>query len=286
MKPGELTRRIAFAAVAIPLALGIVWLGGWPLALLVAAGGVLGVKELYAFAVRQQVYPLLRTGYISAAAIPLLVYAAHDQRPGLGETGWYLGAAWMLLILVTALLRRPPNDRPLAAAAITAFGVLYAAGLPAFLLTIRHAGHGTRDWAGTWLVFAPMVIVWVGDTAAMLGGKLIGGPKLAPVVSPGKTWAGAISEIIACLAVVPLVNIPLERTGVGWPLGRGLALALALGVVAQVGDLAESLFKREVGVKDSSALIPGHGGVLDRFDALYFALPVAAAFYRFVLPSA
>lgn len=282
----NLARRIAFAAVAIPITLGVVWLGGWPLVVLVAVGGVLGVRELYGFAIRQGVFPLTRTGYVSAAVLPALVYLAVGPggSPTLIGVGYYVGAAWLVAVLALALARRSPEDRPLAAAAITVFGVAYATGLPSFLITLRHHLHGERSWAGAWIVFTPLVVVWVGDTAAMATGKLIGGPRLWPAISPGKTWAGSIGGFLASLLAIPILDaVVLERVGVGLPLGGGLLFAALLAVAAQAGDLAESLFKREVGLKDSSELIPGHGGVLDRFDALYFALPVAAMWYRLVM---
>jgi phosphatidate cytidylyltransferase len=115
----------------------------------------------------------------------------------------------------------------------------------------------------------------------MAGGKLIGGPLLAPVLSPRKTWAGAVCGLFGTLlsawAYTALVLAPIGR-----PLGVAAALAcgLAISVSGQVGDLAESLFKREVGVKDSSTLIPGHGGMLDRVDSLLFVLPVTAGLFR------
>ena len=110
----------------------------------------------------------------------------------------------------------------------------------------------------------------------MLGGRTFGGPKLSPVVSPGKTRSGAAAGVVGALLVAPVLG-PL----VDLSLGRALALAAVLSVVGQVGDLAESLIKREAGVKDSSQLLPGHGGILDRLDSLYFVMPVTAAMYRF-----
>ena len=137
-----------------------------------------------------------------------------------------------------------------------------------------------RSWAGAWLVFYPLVVTWVCDTAAMFGGRTFGGPKLAPSVSPGKTRSGSIAGVVGGLAVAPLFAAFSPRMGLELPLGQLLVIAGVLGVVGQIGDLAESLFKREAGVKDSSALIPGHGGVLDRFDSLYFVIPTAAALYH------
>lgn len=277
----NLTQRVGFAVVAIPMALGVVYLGGWPLVAVVSVAATLGTRELYDFARRQGIEPLTRTGLLSAALLPPLAYLNVTRIVDLAEWGWFLGGLWLVAVLTLALIRRAPAERPFAGTAATLFGVLYPAGLATFLIPIRHATHPTMSWAGAWMVFFPLVITWVCDTAAMFGGKAIGGPKLWPAISPGKTWAGSIAGVAGALATVPLLNfLILERVGVSLPLWQGLVFAAVLSVVGQVGDLAESLYKREVGVKDSSALIPGHGGVLDRFDSLYFVLPVSAALYR------
>lgn len=277
----NLTKRIAFAVVAIPLALGIVWLGGWPLVLVAAAAAVLGARELLGFARLQQIAPLERTALVSSAMVPVLVYLAITSVPEIVGWSWMLLGLWLVALLSIALIRRGPSERPLTATAVTAFAVLYPAGLASFLVAIRHMQFGGQSWPGAWLVFFPLVVTWICDTAAMFAGRAIGGPKLWPQISPGKTWAGSIAGVVGALLTVPLMNtLVLERMGIALPLLQGLAFGLVLGVVGQVGDLAESLFKREVGVKDSSSLIPGHGGVLDRFDSLYFVLPVSAAMYR------
>jgi phosphatidate cytidylyltransferase len=280
----NLSRRVAFAAAAIPLALLVIWYGGVPLVCLLAAVGALGARELFGLAQRQGVRPVGMLGIAGATAIAPLTYAAlATQERELVRSIWpYAAALWLILVLAWTLVSRPPADRPLAAAGITVFAVAYCGALPAFLLAIRHGQHPVRSWAGAWLVFYPLVVTWVCDTAAMFGGRSIGGPKLAPAVSPGKTRSGSVAGVIGGLAVAPLfgaVIFPLVGVTIG--LRVLLIIAGVLGVVGQVGDLAESLFKREAGVKDSSTLIPGHGGVLDRLDSLYFVIPVAAALYRF-----
>jgi phosphatidate cytidylyltransferase len=279
----NLVRRVGFALVAIPLALLLVWYGGPPLALLLAVVAMLGTRELFDLAARGSVRPLRGLGIASAALLPLIVYAAlavPDVRSWMTEWWPYGGALWLILLLSMTLALRSPADRPLSAAAVSLLAVVYTGALPAFLLAIRHANHPLRSWAGTWLVFFPLVVTWVCDTAAMFGGRMFGGPKLAPSVSPGKTRSGSIAGVVGGLAVAPLFVALSPRTGLELQLGQLLVIAGVLSVVGQIGDLAESLLKREAGVKDSSALIPGHGGVLDRFDSLYFVIPTAAALYH------
>jgi phosphatidate cytidylyltransferase len=281
----ELVRRVGFAAVAIPLALLIVWYGGLPLAGLLAVAGALGTGELFGLAERGGTRPARTLGMATAAAIPLVAFLALS-RPPLGSAiagiGVYAAALWLLGLFTWAFAARSPAERPLEAVSVTVLGVVYTGALPAFVLLIRHGQFPGRSWAGAWLVFFPLVVTWICDTAAMFGGRTFGGPKLAPVVSPGKTRSGAVAGVIGALAVAPLFTTWIfSRVGIGMHLWQAVAMAGVLSVVGQVGDLAESLFKRQAGVKDSSHLIPGHGGVLDRLDSLYFVVPVAAAMYRF-----
>jgi phosphatidate cytidylyltransferase len=280
----NLGRRIGFAAVAIPAALGLVYLGGWVLAMLVALIGVLGVKELFGFVPAKDIGPMALPGFLSAAALGPLVYSvlAEPAAAGFWAAWWpYAGALWLILVLIWVLTTRPPDGHPLEAASTTVLAVLYAAALPAFILVLRHADHATASWPGTWLVFFPLVVIWVCDSFAMFGGMLIGGPKLSPVVSPGKTRSGGVAGIVGAVIVGAVFGwwvFPVA--GVHATPVHVLLIALVLSIVGQLGDLLESLFKRGAGVKDSGTLIPGHGGILDRFDSLYFALPVCAFLYR------
>lgn len=280
----NLVRRVGFAVIAIPLALGVIWYGGLPLAFVVALAAALGTKELFDLAGRQGISPPRALGYISAAALPALAYAtlvAADARALITSAWPYLFAVWLVVLLSWALLARSPAEKPLEAVSVTLLAVAYTSALPAFLLVIRHSQFGERSWPAAWLVFYPLVVTWVCDTAAMFGGRLIGGPKLAPTISPGKTRSGAAMGVLGGLLVAPVFWAAVfPRAGMQIPLLELVAIAAVLSVIGQAGDLAESLFKRQAGVKDSSQLIPGHGGVLDRFDSLYFVIPVAAAMYR------
>ncbi|HUL70513.1 MAG TPA: phosphatidate cytidylyltransferase [Gemmatimonadales bacterium] len=280
----NLARRIAFAAVAIPLALGLVWLGGPFFVAVVALISILGARELYGLATLQGVSPSLTFGLPAAAAFaPAAWVTVTGSLAGtvVARVWPYAAALWLMGLFTWVLWRHAPTAKPMGAAAVTVLGAIYCGGLPAFIVQIRHANQGPGSWLGTWLVFFPLVITWIGDTAAMFGGRMIGGPKLAPVVSPGKTRAGAVAGLLGSLvAAVIFALVALRPFGVTLAPLQLVAFAVVLSVVGQVGDLVESLFKREVGLKDSSHLIPGHGGILDRFDSLYFVLPVAAAMYR------
>jgi phosphatidate cytidylyltransferase len=286
------------AAVGIPAAVLAIWYGGLALALLVAAVAGLGARELFALAERGGVRPLRGLGIVLAAGVPLIAWAiAAPLADRLSPVESFVAAAlaplWLwvewplaailapVLILLGVLLVRAPTERPLSAAGVTLLGPVYCGLLPSALLLIRYAAGPDRSWPAAWLVLFPLAVTWLCDSFAMWGGKAIGGPKLWPSVSPGKTRSGAVAGLLggvsAALLYVPLV---LEPAGRAFSLVSAAVMGFLIALVAQLGDLAESLFKREAGVKDSGGLIPGHGGVLDRFDSLYVVLPVTAVLYR------
>jgi phosphatidate cytidylyltransferase len=272
--------RVAFAVPAIGVAVAVLWRGGWLLAGVLAVLGVLGTREVYGLARRQGIAPLEMLGYPAAAAIPFAaIWVMEKDFFWLGPV-LALGALWLLAVLVAAVMARGPQARPLSAVSVTVFGCLYASALLAFIVPIRHGIHSdAHPLASTALVVFPLAVTWICDTCAMAAGTLIGGRKLAPVLSPHKTWAGAIAGVAGALVAALVFGPILERFALHLPVAQLLIVGLGVAVAAQVGDVAESLFKREVGVKDSSALIPGHGGVLDRLDSLYFVVPVSASLF-------
>ena len=274
--------RIAFAVPAITLTVFVLWLGGWWLAFVVALLGVLGCWELYGLARRQGIAPLAELGYVAAAAIPFGAYAGARGEPATwASAGVYIGVSWLLLLLVVAMFVRGVDGRPLTAVAVTLFGAVYAAAPLAFLIAIRHGGSSARTPAAYfWLTLLPLILTWICDTAAYGVGSTVGGPKLAPVLSPRKTWSGAVGGLAGALVGAVALGLWVLNSA-GWRFGvwQLLGLGLVVGVIGQVGDVAESLLKREAGVKDSSTLLPGHGGVLDRLDSLYFVIPASAALF-------
>jgi phosphatidate cytidylyltransferase len=275
---GSLGRRIAVAAVAIPLATGVVYAGGWPLVALLAVLGVLGARELFDLAARRGTEAFPATGYAGAALFPILVYLARGESRW-DATGWVVlaPAAWLLLAFGVATATRPPERGPLAGLGITVLGAAYAGGLPATLMLLRYPEGGVSAGAATALALLPLVTTWACDTCAMAGGAGLGGPKLAPALSPAKTWSGAVSGAVGAVAAAPLWGtLVVARGGLDVPLWQLLACGVFVGTAGQFGDLAESLVKREAGVKDSGGFFPGHGGVLDRLDSLYWTVPGTA----------
>ena len=274
--------RVAFALPAIGVTVAVLRWGGWLLAALLAVLGVLGTREVYGLARRQGIAPLGMLGYLAAGVIPFgALWVIETDFLWLGPM-LALGALWLLTVLVAAAVVRGPEQRPLSAVAVTVFGCLYASALLAFMVPIRHGVHSeAHPLASTALAVFPLAVTWICDTCAMAAGTVVGGRKLAPVLSPHKTWAGAIAGVAGGLvAALVFGQVILDRFALHLPAAQLLTLGLIVAVAAQAGDLAESLFKREVGVKDSSALIPGHGGVLDRLDSLYFVVPVSATVFR------
>ena len=291
-------QRVLVAAIAIPLAVAVVWYGGLALVALVSLIAVLGTGELFALAAQSGTRALRPLGLLLAALVPLVTWvivgpngaeltALEAFVAGLLRPLW-LWVAWPLaallvpvIVLTVVLFRRGAEQRPLHVAAVTLLGPVYCAVLPSTILLIRFAAGADRSWSAAWLVFFPLAATWLCDSFAMWGGKTFGGPKLWPAVSPGKTRSGGVAGLIGgMVGAVVFVVVALRPVGRELPLGQAALMGLIIAIVAQLGDLVESLFKREAGAKDSGTLIPGHGGVLDRFDSLYFVLPVTVVLYR------
>ena len=245
----DLRVRVASAAVLAPVALACLWFGGYAwAALVIAAGGGMAVEwaRLNRSAGRSPLKDdLLVAVPVVYAAIAALFWPAYGlQALALGFVG-----SWLFGLRVTL-----------------AVGVLYAGLGTLALLWLRDDGL-----AGFWNVLFLVLAVWASDISAYAVGRWWGGAKLAPRISPGKTWSGSVGG----LAGAALAGLALAvAAGVGSP-ARAVLIAAALAVIAQAGDLLESAIKRHFGVKDSSHIIPGHGGLLDRLDGFLTAGPAA-----------
>lgn len=280
MKPGELPRRVAVAVVGIPLVLGALYLGGWALGGLIALAAALGAKEFYALVRARGGRPFGVVGMVGSAGVVLLATAA----PRLQDAAAPMMAglvALTLLLLGASVWRRWPDGHPLADTASTVAGVLYTGGALAFVPLLRALpetmGVETDPMRASAFVLLPLLTTWAGDSAAFFVGHAVGRTKLAPHASPGKTVEGGLAGLVGAVAAGGLVAWwgPAGFGSAALDVPVAMALGAVLGAGAQVGDLAESVLKREAGVKDSGTLLPGHGGVLDRLDALLFAIPLA-----------
>jgi phosphatidate cytidylyltransferase len=191
------------------------------------------------------------------------------------------GIAWIAMLipamLTAVLFTRGSEGKPIGSVATTLFGIWYSGGMLAFVYALRYHRFAITALAGSLLVALPVVLTWLNDSGAFFFGKKFGKKKLMPTVSPGKTWAGAWgalgTTIVFTYVLVQFVLKPYA--GLSMTLFGMILFGTVMSAAAQVGDLVESMLKREAGVKDSSALIPGHGGVLDRVDSLLFTVPIA-----------
>jgi len=269
----ELTKRVVFAVVAIPILIGFVWLGGSVFAALLAVGAMLSAYEFYRLAIGAGSEPLWGHGVALSALVPLLV---HARFLGLWTPGVSLVMLLVLELLTVALGVRGSGGKPLEVVGITLLGVFYTGGMLSFAYALRYHEYAVGASAGTALVTLPMALTWATDSGGFFVGRSLGRRKLMPAVSPKKTVEGAIGGLVMGILVTVLygryVLPPLAHLAL--PFWRAIVFGALVSTAGQVGDLVESMLKREAGVKDSSKLIPGHGGMLDRVDSLLFTLPV------------
>lgn len=255
-----LRQRVISALVLVPVVLLAAYLGGmWFLALVLAAA-LLASHEFTRMTQQAGHHPSLLLGL---ALVGALIAGARFQSltsPALA-TLLILTFAWQVLA--------PQRQRSLTDWSLTLAGALYIGWLGSYLVAIRELSQGF-----TWLLWV-LLTTWANDSGAYLVGHALGRRPFAPQISPRKTWEGAIGGWLSCLLV---------SGWLGWWSGVDIWLALGLGVVlgpvATLGDLSVSFLKRQVGVKDTSSLIPGHGGMLDRMDSLLFS---AVVVYYFAL---
>lgn len=270
----ELGKRIASGLVLAPLTVGAVYLGsGWLAIYLSVAAGVMA-WELARIARAGGTQPIGWLLIAGAASVPMLT---HLHTVDLVTVPVSLVTLGGLATLALAMVLRPAEAKPLSAAAITVFGVLYAGATVSFGYALRYYPYVQGAAAGSALVLLPVWLTWSADTGAYVAGRLIGGPKLAPSISPKKTIAGAVGGVAVAVGMAwAYVTWVLRPTAqVTMTTGGLVMFAVAVAVAAILGDLVESHLKREAGVKDASDIIPGHGGVLDRLDSIVFVLPVA-----------
>ena len=249
--------RILVAAIGLPLVLGVVYLGGWWVFGLATVAALVSLHEYWLLA--RPLAPLAPAGYIGAV---LALVGAE-----VGGIGWMIGGLFTTFALAF-MLKAISAARAASTIAISAtvMGAVWVGGGLAFLILLRELpDHGRLA------TLTVLLAVWAGDTFAYFGGRLLGRHKMAPTTSPGKTWEGLV---VGTLATVFVAFVALYHQHF-LTIGQSIVLGLVIAVAAPLGDLFESLLKRDMDVKDTGRLLGGHGGMLDRIDALLFAAPAA-----------
>jgi len=250
-----LVQRLISAAVGIPLIVLVIWVGDGLLAAVAGLAALIAVVE-FAAARGASRTPLSFLAAVTAGTLPLVALAGEE---------YLLGAAVAVVVLMmTAFTFTQDPRQDVQDWAWGLATAIYFGGLAAYFVLLREGGNG-RD-----LVFFTVLTVWITDTGAYFVGRPFGRRHFAPAVSPGKTVEGSLGSWVAGLVAVFALNEAFE---LGLGTEHRVALGLLLPPVIMAGDLAESALKRAVGVKDSSGLVPGHGGVADRLDSLLFAAP-------------
>jgi len=265
--------RVLTAVVGLPLVIFLIlYPGGLPFAVAIGIVSVVGALEFYGGVRRNGVRPVEWAGLL---AVALFVVAARTyQRSTIGSIFPAVLTLLLVLSFVVELIRK--DRSPLANVGATVFGAVYVGWLMSHLVTLRGIeGQSITVWShseapGAWLVMLTFFGTWACDTGAYFIGRAYGRTKLAPRLSPNKTIEGAVGGLVCSVLLTVIVG-----TVVKLPPQHSLALGAMFGVLTQLGDLSESAIKRDVGIKDFGAIVPGHGGILDRFDSILFTGPMA-----------
>ncbi|HYX29607.1 MAG TPA: phosphatidate cytidylyltransferase [Pyrinomonadaceae bacterium] len=262
--------RILTAAVLLPILIASILFEQLSIVfcLLVAVAVILGEFEVWVLARKKQIYPDRTAEILGSLALLVIFYFAQPGKP--------LDLAMLQLVLLllivgsltAAMVRGSPYDRMLPSVGVTILTVMYVALLGGHLIAVR---NGFAPALSRHLLSFFFLVIMGSDVAAYYGGRMFGRHKLAPTISPGKTWEGAIAGMLASLLQAAashywfFFNLPLKFA---------LPLAAVMNVLGVLGDLTESALKRSAGAKDTAQILPGHGGVLDRIDSLLFNAPL------------
>lgn len=260
--------RTLTAAVAIPIVLGALWLGGWWAFAVGALATGMSIYELHVMMVHEGYRPVIVVSFGLSALFLVAALLPLQQRLPLLE----IGVSAALLISFSTLFFRKKLEGAMLDWSLTLAIAFYVGWPMSSLLLLRGFQVGFSD--GLWWLLTVFGGVWGFDTGAFFAGHFFGRHKLAPQISPGKTWEGVFGGLIFSIAAALLfITLPM---GVPWYLT--VPFGVVLGVAAVLGDLAESLLKRQTHVKDSGNFMPGHGGMLDRLDSMLFAVLVVYIF--------
>jgi len=273
----NLVQRVLVGLVGIPLSVLIIWAGGWWFSIAIVAITTAALWEFYQLAVSKNASANVSVGIAWSIVLQLTLIGALQLS---GNTALVLMGVAVLVFVTGVVLTLMSEiwrarENAIVNTGITITGVAYITVCLSTLLFLRASPDptlaGPFGTEGAALVLTLFIAVWTCDTVAYFTGKWIGKRKLFERISPKKTWEGAIGGGIASVVVFATVSYFLMPL---FPIEHAVACGAIIGSFGQVGDLAESLLKRDATIKDSSHIIPGHGGVLDRFDSMLFASPL------------
>ena len=279
VRDASLPARILSAVVFLPLLVLMAWTGGVIYLLFGMAVVGLGLREFYSLLEAKGLSPHWKSGMLAVLLLPVGVYLRFRTHR---IEEWHVGGFFTILVgaVLLAELRRGAGKQAVANSAATLLGFLYIGWLGTHLVALRELPHAVRrPYAeGFGYVMLAFGLTWACDTAAYAVGRRFGRIKLMPDVSPGKSLEGCVAGLLASIGAA----IGAQAWFATYLSVLDAAVLGALvGVFGQLGDLVESLLKRDVDIKDSSKLIPGHGGVLDRFDSLLFTAPIVYYYLLF-----
>ncbi len=260
------TLRFIVAVIAIPFFILATIYGGWYFFILVIAIMGLGLREALDISLKKNVLPQTLSSFLFCLAGGFIFY--HDM------FDFFIPLLMLFIMTVMTIELFRNQGSAFLNISATIFSVAYVTMMIGSMILLRNISE-LGDYAGAQLVFLVFAGIWACDTFAYYGGRFVGRRKFFERVSPKKTWEGAIAGFFGALLGVWLVKILYESSGIAFSLTliQTLVVGVFAGTLGQIGDLAESLIKRDAQIKDSSSLIPGHGGVLDRFDSMMFVGP-------------
>jgi len=284
----ELLKRVLVALIGIPLFVILIYVDGYPFFGLILLISTLSLWEFYRMSENKQIFPHKTSGMLfNVAVIAAIAYKGPAVGGALIAGGLVVFSVYIFIVEMFSGKRNSLNNISVTIAGIVYVSLSFACmaavrelhlfleplGSTVFdsLLTTAHSGQ---------FLLSIFIAVWICDSGAYFTGVSIGKHKMFPRVSPNKTWEGAVGGFVFSVAGFWL---SLHFFGIDIPLVHIIVLGAIIGTIGQIGDLAESLIKRDAGVKDSSAIIPGHGGFLDRFDSMLFAVPTVCLYVIAVL---
>jgi len=271
----KLGHRVLVALFGIPIIVFLVLKGGWAFVLLVLIINLLSQHEFYKLTELKQMLPLKILGLIGTILLTISVYKFGADQP------WIIIALVMAIfyaVLLVELFRN--NGSATLNISATAWGIFYPGFFFSFHILLRELPNSLNlpyNMGGKWILFM-LITIWICDTAAYFVGSTLGRHKLYQRVSPHKTVEGAIAGFVFALLTAYVFHLIYIKD---LSLTHCLIIGAIVGVMSQIGDLVESVFKRDAGVKDTSGILPGHGGFLDRFDAPLFVAPLMYFYLRF-----